>query len=305
MKTILILGGSGFIGRSLLRRLAKESYHLRVPTRSREHAKSLFVLPNVEVIEADIHDPAQLNELCRNVDAVINLVGILHSKNGHPYGPDFEKVHVQLVENLIAAMQKNICTRLIHLSALAANKDGSSMYLRSKAAGEKIIHKHSDIHATLFRPSVIFGEEDRFLNMFAQLQRYLPFVLLGFAHAKFQPVYVGDVVEAISRALKQVHTIGKTYELVGPEIYSLKQLVKLAGEYSGHTRPIIALPEPLAYLQALLLEILPGQLLSRDNLDSMRIANVATDLPDLSSPELSISPQALSSIAPYYLKSIS
>jgi NADH dehydrogenase len=163
------------------------------------------------------------------------------------------------------------------MSALGAARDAPSMYLRSKADGEAAALSEPAVAVTIFRPSVVFGEEDHFLNLFASLQRYLPVLLLGCPDARFQPIYVEDVVDAFMHALDQRDTIGKAVELTGPTVYTLRELVRLAGRYSGHPRPVIGLPPALARLQALLLELMPGEpLMSRDNLDSMRIGNVAS-----------------------------
>jgi NADH dehydrogenase len=151
------------------------------------------------------------------------------------------------------------------------------MYQRSKAAGEKIMLAATALELTIFRPSVVFGPDDNFLNMFAQLQSVLPVVALGGVQTKFQPVFVGDVAQAFVQALENVDTIGQIYDLVGPIVYSMKELLHLAGEYSGHPRPVIELPDALARIQAFLLEHVPGgPVMSRDNLDSMKVDNVAT-----------------------------
>lgn len=297
-RSILLIGGSGFIGKSIAARLADASYRVVVPTRRYARARHLLVLPTVQVVEADIFDSAQLDRLLQGCDAAINLVGVLHSRPGQPWGPAFERAHVELPRRLAQACRRNGVSRVLHMGALGAAADGPSMYQRSKAEGEKLMVA-SGLDVTSFRPSVVFGPDDHFLNLFAQLQRFLPVMALGGADAKFQPVFVGDVADAFLRALDDRATIGKTYELVGPHVYTLRELVRLAGVYSGHPRSILALPDALARLQALMFEYLPGEpLMSRDNLDSMKADNVASGRNPLP-PHWH--PQPLEAVAPDYL----
>lgn len=299
-RSVLVIGGSGFIGTHLISKLAIANWHVVIPVRHYEAAKHLLELPFVEdVLEADVHDDAILHQLMQGQDAVINLVGRLHSSPGSPYGPDFAKAHVELVQRIVACCAANGVRRYLHMSALGAAKDAPSMYLRSKAAGEDAAFSQPSVATTVFRPAVVFGEGDHFLNMFAALEKFLPVMPLAAADAKFQPVYVGDVVQAFCSALSNDRTIGKRYEIAGPSIYTLRQLVRLAGIYSGHPRPVIGLPESLARLQAMVMEHMPGEtVMSRDNLDSMKVDNVASTGID---PELGIGLTCLESIAPYYL----
>jgi uncharacterized protein YbjT (DUF2867 family) len=300
---VLVIGGAGFIGSHVVAKLSPTGRRVIVPTRHYEHAKHLSVLPAVDdVVEADIHDDAALRRLMIGIDAVINLVGILHAKagaSGTRYGPEFARAHVELPHRIVAACVATDVRRYLHMSALGADAHGPSMYLRSKADGEKAAFSHPAVATTVFRPSVVFGEEDRFLNLFASMQKYLPVIPLAGADAKFQPIYVQDVAQAFVHALDNDHTIGRIYELAGPAIYTLRELVRLAGLYSGHPRPVLSLPPALARLQALLLEHMPGApLMSRDNLDSMKIDNVAHEA---IAPELGIKPVELEAVAPYYL----
>ncbi|MEO6354892.1 MAG: complex I NDUFA9 subunit family protein [Burkholderiaceae bacterium] len=297
--TVLVIGGSGFVGSSLVAQLSNAGHVVIVPTRRRERAKHLITLPTVDVIEADVHDDAVLRSLMQDADAVINLVGILHSRRGDPYGPDFARAHVELPKRIVAACAASGVSRYLHMSALGASANGPSMYQRSKAAGEAAARSEPGLKTTVFRPSVIFGAGDHFLNMFAAMQKILPVIPLGSAQAKFQPIHVEDVARAFVNTLACEQTIGHAYDLAGPAVYSLRQLVQLSGLYSGHPRPIIALPPSLARLQALLLEYAPfGPVMSRDNLASMQVDNVATAP---IAPELGIQPAALEAIAPYYL----
>ncbi len=298
-ESILLIGGSGFIGSHIAARLVAGGCAVTVPTRRRERAKHLLVLPTVQVVEANVFDEAALDRLLAGVDAVINLVGVLHSRPGSPWGPEFEHAHVALPRLLARACERHRVKRVLHMSALGASADGPSMYQRSKAAGEKIMLDATELQVTSFRPSVVFGPDDRFLNLFARMQAWLPVMVLGGADARFQPVFVGDVAQAFVDALDDPATIGKVYELVGPHVYTLRQLVQLAGACSGHQRAVIGLPEALARLQAWFLEHVPGgPLMSRDNLDSMKADNVGSGRYPLP-PQWK--PTPLEAVAPDYL----
>lgn len=297
--SVLVIGGSGFIGSHIVARLVAAGYQVTVPTRRLQHARHLLVLPTVRVVEANIHDEAALARLIAPVDAVINLVGVLHSAPGKPWGPQFERAHVALPRRIANACIRAGVKRCLHMCALGAAADAPSMYQRSKAAGEQIMLTTSGLQVTSFRPSVVFGPEDQFLNMFARMQALLPLMVLGGADAKFQPVYVGDVAGAFVDALENPQTHDKVFEQVGPKVYRLRELVHLAGTYAGHSRPVIGLPAALARVQAFLLEHLPGgPLMSRDNLDSMEADNVASGHYPLP-PHWH--PTPLEAVAPHYL----
>lgn len=299
-ESILLIGGSGFIGSHIAARLAADGRTVKVPTRRRERAKHLLVLPTVQVVEANVFDEATLDRLLTGVDAVINLVGVLHSRPGHPWGPAFEHAHVALPRLVARACERRHVRRVLHMAALGAAPDAPSMYQRSKAAGEQVMLGTPDLQVTSVRPSVVFGPEDNFLNMFAQMQAWLPAMVLGGADARFQPVYVGDVAQAFVSALDDPGSVGKVFELVGPQVYTLRELVRLAGVYSGHRRPVIGLPEALARVQAFVLEHLPGgPLMSRDNLDSMKADNVASGQFPLPA---GWRPTPLEAVAPDYLR---
>ena len=285
---VLVLGGSGFIGRHFVAELAGRGIRVAVPTRHRERAKHLLPLPTVDVVEADIMAPRVLDALARGKQAVVNLVGVLHG--------DFERVHVELAMSVVAACRAQGVKRLLHMSALGVSPSAPSEYLRSKAMGEKAVLSADDLNVTVFRPSVIFGPEDAFLNTFATLARFFPVLPLACPQARFQPVYVGDVARAMSHALERLDTHGKLYELCGPRQYTLRQLVELACRITGRHRTIIGLPERLAYLQAFVMEKLPGKLITRDNLRSMQVPSVC----DAPFP-FGIQPQALEAVAPAYL----
>jgi len=244
-------------------------------------------------VEADVHDPAVLRPLLRGAAAVVNLVGILNEAGRET----FARAHIDLARTVIAACKSAGVSRLLHVSALNANPEGPSRYLRSKGEAEAIVAA-SGLAWTIFQPSVIFGREDAFLNLFAWLSRIFPVIPLGAADARFQPVYVGDVAHCISHAVSDPLTHEQRYSLCGPRVYALRELVRYVGEVSGARRPIVPLPGVLAYVQALLLEALPGTLMSRDNLASMRSDNVCDEpFPAI----FGIQPRALETVAPEYL----
>ena len=270
----------------------RRSISITVPTRRRERAKHLIVLPTVDVVEADINAPGVLERLATGSDAVINLVGILH-------GPDFERAHVALPEAIVAACRASGVARLLHVSALGAAPDARSEYLRSKARGEAVVLGAAGLDVTVFRPSVVFGPEDRFLNTFARLARYLPVLAIACPQARFQPVYVGDVARAMAKALDEPEAHGKRYELCGPHEYTLKALVEYACAATGRHRLVIGLPPSLSYLQARLLEWSPGPLMTRDNYRSMQVPNVCA--PGCTLP-FGLSPTALEAAVPAYLQ---
>lgn len=302
MKRILVLGGSGFIGRHLCEKAGQLNCRVTVPTRRMVNARAVSPLPWVDVIEADIHDEAQLARLVRGHDAVVNLVAILHGN-----AAAFDRAHVTLVHKLVRACQDAAVPRLVHVSALGAAADAPSLYQRSKAQGEAVLMA-SSLAVTILRPSVVFGAQDRFLNMFARLQSVLPFMPLAGAETRFQPVWVQDVAQAIVNCLRPVDPLkpatanGPLFEACGPEVFTLRELVQLAGRLSGHARPVFALPDALATVQATLMEWMPGEpMMSRDNLASLRVDNVASGaLPGL--PALGITPSSLLAIAPTYLR---
>jgi NADH dehydrogenase len=275
MNRIVVLGGSGFIGRSVCEKLVERAGggggRIKVPTRHPTVTRELLVLPTLEVIHANIHDDTQLARLVARCDAAINLVGILHGSEA-----DFQRVHVELPQRLARACKAAGVRRIVHVSAIGAEASAPSKYLRSKAAGEAAL-RASGVELTLFRPSVVFGERDRLINLFAELQRRFPVLPLAAADARFQPVWVDDLAAAIARSLDEPGAAGQVYEAVGPTVYTLRDLVQMAGRWSGHPRPVVALPDGLAKVQAALFEMLPGQpLMSRDNLASMKVPSVAS-----------------------------
>ena len=290
---ILVLGGTGFVGSSVCEKLVERSNgaggRILVPSRRPHRAQHLRTLPTVELVAADVNDAATLERLVSGCDAVINLVAILHGSQA-----EFERAHVALPHKLVAVCKARGVRRVVHVSALGVSANAPSRYLRSKAAGEAVLAA-SGLDVTVLRPSVIFGEHDKFINLFALMQTVAPFVPLAGATARFQPVWVDDVAAAIVAALDQGDSIGQTIECGGPTVYALADLVRFAGRATGHPRPVIALPDAIARLQAGLMEMLPGTpLMSRDNVDSMQVPNVlGGTLPGLGA--LGIEPRSLES----------
>jgi len=295
MNNILVLGGTGFVGLSVCEKLVERNGggdgRITVPTRHPNRASHIQPLPTVEVQRWDPHDDAQLDRMVRGRHAVINLIATLHGTE-----EEMRRVNVDLPQRLARICAERGVRRVVHVGALGAAADAPSRYLRSKHAGEEAFAQ-SALDATVLRPSVIFGEHDHLMNRFAALQKLFPVMPLAAAGARFQPVWVDDVATAIVRLL---HRPGaeRVIECVGPTVYTLRQLVELAGRWSGHPRPVIALPDALGRLQAALFELLPGApLISRDNLDSMKVPSVASGkAPTLEA--IGIRPRALESVVP-------
>jgi uncharacterized protein YbjT (DUF2867 family) len=316
MKNVLVLGGTGFVGAHVCEKLVRAGATVTVPTRRRDNARKLLHLPTLTALELDVHDPAALRQVMAGHDAVVNCVAILHGS-----AAQFERTHVALAHSVAQAAVANWVAQLVHISALGVSPDAPqtapSKYLRSKSLGELAIAqaqgqvlgtKHGQgVQVSVLRPSVIFGAEDKFLNLFASLQKLAPFVPLAGAHARFAPVWVEDVAQAVLQCLqRRGRSSGHlVLELCGPEVFTLQQLVQLAGGWSGvgggRGRAVLPLPHWAGYLQALLMECAPGApLMSRDNLDSMKLDNVATGaVPGLEL--LGITPASMRAIAPAYL----
>ncbi len=296
---VLVLGGSGFVGRQVCEQLARLGWLITVPTRRAVNAARVQSLPGLTVIEANVHQEADLARLMPGHDAVVNLVAVLHGSEER-----FENVHVDLPGKIASAMKKAGVQRLVHISALGADPQGPSMYQRSKARGETVLH-NAGLQLTVLRPSVIFGAEDKFLNLFADLQAVAPFMPLAGSGTRFAPVWVGDVARAVVVCLQKLDTLGQTYELCGPDVMTLGELVQRAGQWAGvnegRGRPVIGLPMWVGWLQAAAMELAPGEpLMSRDNLASMKVDNIATgQLPGLQA--LGISASSAAGVAPGYL----
>lgn len=297
MRTICLIGGSGFVGRHVASALCTRGIALRIPTRRRERVKrELIILPNTEVIEANINDAKTLGGLVAGCDAVINLTGILHERSEG----EFRRIHGELPRRIVDACRAAGVSRLIHVSALKASHDAPSQYLRSKAEGEQQIRaaEANGIQTTIFRPSVIFGRDDAFLNLFARLASLSPVIPLGCPGARFQPVFVDDVARAIAECIDDPKTVGQTFELCGPKVYRLQELVEYVCALRGLGRMILPLSARMSRLQAWFLERLPGRLMTRDNVRSMQVDNVC----DCAFPAFAgDAPQALEAVVPLYL----
>ena len=274
---ILLIGGNGFVGRVLAAQLQAEGYSVLLPTSHLASARELRMLPKVHLEDADVHEFDSLQELCSRIKpngAVINLVGVLHDKPGQPYGKVFEAAHVELPKSIITAMQLHGLKRYLHMSALGADSNGPSMYQRSKGDGEVAV-KASNLEWTIFRPSVIFGAQDQFINLFAKLTKLFPAMPLANSGAQFQPVSVDDVASAFTKSLKMPSTIHQSYDLVGPTVYTMKEIVEFAARKVNTKCAIIPVPAFVGYLQALAFEFLPvPTLMSRDNIASMQLPNI-------------------------------
>lgn len=294
---ICVLGGTGFVGRHLANQLAAAGHRVRVPTRHRERHRDLLVLPTVEVVEANVHDPAELAGALTGCDTAINLVAVLNEARRD----QFRHVHVELPRKLGAAMREKGVGRLLHMSALNADaRQGASRYLRSKGEGEDLAHSLADtgIQVTSFRPSVIFGPDDHFFNKFAALLKLPGPLPLPCPDARFAPVFVGDVARAFVTALDTKATFGQRYDLCGPRAYTMRQLVQYAAEVLGMKKTLIGLPDAVSRLQAAVMGRLPGKPFTRDNYDSMQVAAVC----DGPFPAVfGFTPTAVEAVVPYYL----
>lgn len=297
MANILLLGGTGFVGRHLCEQLQRAGHRVTVLTRCtpRMAAAAILHLPLVTVLQANTSDAAALAPLMAGQDVVVNLIAILHGNE-----MAFERAHVTQVQTILNACDSAGVRRLIHISALGASTEATSLYQRSKARGEALVQR-SGLDVTVLRPSVIFGADDRFTNTFARVQALLPVFPVPGGDTRFQPVWVEDVTRAIVYAIGNSRTIGQTIEAVGPEVFTLTALAKLVGQAAGYDRMVFTQPTALAYFQALFFELLPGTpLLSTDNLSAMEVDNVASgQYPTL--PIWGIHPASLPGVLPTYL----
>jgi len=256
----------------------KKGYAVRIPTRDPVRARQLLILPGAEIIAADVHDNATLQRVVAGCDAVINLIGILNERRRD--GSGFHRVHTELIERLVTACHESNVPRLIQMSALKANADTApSHYLRSKGAGERILKElaGAELNWTIFRPSVIFGAEDSFINRFAKILRVCPVLPLAKPNAMFAPVFVDDVANAICTALESYDCDEKTFELYGPEELSLHEIVLEIVRILNLRRIVIGLPDSLSLIQAWLMDyVVPGKLFTLDNFHSMTVSSVGT-----------------------------
>lgn len=295
IKKICVLGGSGFVGSAIVTKLDAAGFDVTVLTRRRESAKHLILLPHVKVVECNILDYDALQTALTGADAVINLVGILHQSRR----VSFDMMHHQLPAQLVKICTELGIRRLLHMSSLRAAIDAPSQYLRSKAAGEaEVLAANSQLNVTIFKPSIIFGRGDSFINLFATLIKYLPVVLLAKPNAKFQPIWVEDVASCFVKAIDNRTTYGQNYELAGPKVYTFRALVQVVMNTLKIQRPVIGLSDALSYMQAFAMELLPIKLMSRDNVRSMAVDSVSQQA---ASVILGAEPAALEAVIPEYL----
>ncbi|GAB4350373.1 MAG: complex I NDUFA9 subunit family protein [Gammaproteobacteria bacterium] len=297
-KRVAVTGGTGFVGRWLIDALTKRGYRVRVATRHPERVRHLQLFPNTTLVPMADFEPLSLERLVAGCDAAINLAGILNEAGRD--GSGFRRVHVELPLNLAAACRNQGVTRLLHMSALNADaENGPSHYLRSKGEGEDKLHGMGDLQVTSFRPSVIFGPGDSFFNRFAALLKLTPlFFPLACPNARFAPVYVADVAQAFVNSIDNERTFGRRYDLCGPAIYTLRELVEYTAQQIGLRRRIVPLNDTLSHLQAAVLEWVPGKPMSLDNYRSLQVDSVCKGAV---APELGISPTAIDAVVPRYL----
>ena len=295
IKNTVVLGGSGFVGSAIVAKLVSAGYQVTVLTRRLDHAKHLSLLPGVTLKVCNVFDAQALRSALQGADAVINLLGILHQSGK----VSFTQVHEHLPVQLAKLCQDLGIKRLLHMSSLCAATDAPSLYLRSKGQAEVALAGYAPgLAITVFRPSIIFGRADQFINLFAGLIKHLPLVVLVKPNAKFQPVWVEDVAACFVASLNEPASFGLSYDLVGPKVYTFRALLKAIMQTLGVHKPILGLNDALSYAQAFLMECLPIKLMSRDNIRSMQQDSVS----DQAFPEwLELRPSALETVMPQYL----
>jgi uncharacterized protein YbjT (DUF2867 family) len=298
LQSIVVLGGTGFLGTRLVARLIKDGHQVTVLSRDREQHKHLLVLPGLTLENCDVYDEADLSERFRGKDVVINLVGILNERGFG--GSGFRRAHTELTRGVLQAARSAGSARLLQVSALKAAADAPSYYLSSKGEAERLIRDSSAaLDWTILQPSVMFGPGDSFLNRFARLLATIPWVLpLAKPNARFQPVFVDDVVEALRRCLHGGSSSRQTYELGGPHTYSLREIVTMVAKLTGRRRWIMGLPDPVAWLQALAMNFVPGRPFSSDNYRSLTVDSVCAQD---GFAKLGIKPQSMVASASQYL----
>ncbi|MFK8027579.1 MAG: complex I NDUFA9 subunit family protein [Gammaproteobacteria bacterium] len=289
-----VIGGSGFVGSELCAQLVSAGYSVRLLTRNTSKCRHLKVLPSLSIVQIENYQANTLTSALKGCHALVNLIGILNEKGRD--GKEFHQIHVGTTRAALNACEKANIPRLLQMSALNAHADGPSHYLRSKGKAENYLKTFSDsqVHYTIFKPSVIFGKDDSFLNRFAALLKTVPGVFpLACADAQFAPVYVGDVAKKMVAAIDDKDSYNQTYELCGPHIYSLKELVQYTANICGYKRAVLGLPLFLSRLQASVFEHVPGKPFSVDNFNSLKLDSVCTQSDACTT--------SLSAIAPTYL----
>jgi NADH dehydrogenase len=269
---VIVLGGTGFVGRHLVPRLLDDGHRVTVLSRRADAAVRAALPAAVDVREGNVHDTTFLRDSFAGMDAVVNLVGILNERGDA--GDGFEQVFVDLLDSVLAAMRAAGVKRLLQMSALNAGQ-GESHYLQARGHAEQHL-RATDVDWTVFRPSVIAGPGDGLFCRFDRLLSMTPLLPLGRADARFQPVWVGDVAAAFARALVDPATRYRIYELAGPDVLTLAQIVRLTARSRGRHRAVLGLPSMLGRLQAEVGEHLPGKPISRDNWRSLQLDSVST-----------------------------
>lgn len=292
---IVLIGASGFFGGHLLRALTADQHQCLVLTRDAVWRGRVDMLPGVKLVQADVYNPDVLVEQFAGADAVVSMAGILNESGGG--GKGFHRVHVELVEIIIKACQKAGVRRLLHLSALNAGK-GSSHYLKSKGEAEALLRKAEDLDISIFQPSVIFGRGDSFFNRFAGMLKLMPVMPLACPKAHLQPVFAGDVAAVMVASLDDPMSWGKTYELAGPQSFTLKELVEWTAKSLGKRRLIIGLPGPLSATMAMLMNLVPGKPFSWDNYQSLKTDNTSSQN---DFEYFHIAPRSIEVVVPDYL----
>ncbi len=292
---IVLVGASGFLGGFILRALLADQHQCVVLTRTAVRRGTLDLLPDVDLVQADIYDPEILAGQFKGADAVISMAGILNESGRG--GQGFHKVHVELVASIITACRQAGVSRLLHVSALNAGK-GSSYYLKSKGEAEALLQAAEDLNVTIFQPSVIFGRGDQFFNRFAGMMSFMPVMPLACSKTRLQPVFAGDVAAVLVASLEDPMTWGKSYELVGPQSFTLKELVTWTARNTGLRRWVVGLPRPLSATMAMVMDWVPGKPFSWDNYQSLKTDNVSSRK-DFA--YFGIEPRAIDLVVPYYL----
>jgi uncharacterized protein YbjT (DUF2867 family) len=301
-RLVTVFGGSGFLGRHVVRALARRDYRIRVAVRRPDlagHLQPLGRVGQIHAVQANVRYPDSVTGAVRHAEVVINLVGILYERGART----FQAVHVEGAD-AVARAAAAAGARMIHVSAIGADANSPSDYARTKAAGEAAVRAVVPA-ATIFRPSILFGPEDDFFNRFATMARLSPVLpLVGGGHTRFQPVFVGDVAEAIARTVDGEAAAGTTYELGGPEVKTFRELMEFVLKTTGRRRLLLPLPFALASLQAMFLQLLPKPLLTPDQVKLLQVDNVVS--PDAERarrtlPALGIEPTTIEAIVPTYL----
>lgn len=289
---IVLIGASGFLGRHLLQALTEDQHQCAVLTRAAVRRGYVDMLPGVTLVQADIYDTRVLAEQFAGADAVVSMAGILNEgRNG------FQKVHVELVEGIVTACREAGVKRLLHVSALNAGK-GRSRYLESKGKAEEILKSADDLNISIFQPSVIFGRGDSFFNLFAGMLKMTPVLPLACPRARLQPVFAGDVAAVMAASLDDPMTWGKSYELAGPQSFTLKELVQWTADTLGSRRLVVGLPGPVSAGMAMMMNLVPGKPFSWDNYLSLQTDNTSENT---GFEYFHIEPRSIELVVPDYL----